>query len=1107
MRSLITRILVSLAVVSCGISLNAQTSNGSVIGNVTDPAGNAVVGAKISATNLETGAVRATNTDAQGDYRIESVPPGTYDISISATGFETAVHKGLVVPATTIVTSNAALKVGQTSEVIEVSADNATLNTDNGELAGTISQAEIQNLPIASLSPYELAMTLPGVNPATQGGFSNGVDFEVGGARPRANNFLIEGQDNNDAGIGGQGLQPENLQAYQETKVLTNSDTAEFGHGGGSVSNLILRSGTNQFHGSVYERLQNNSLDTVDKSDHFNGVTQVTKYRENLPGFAVGGPIIRNKLFGFGSYQWDYYRSSANLAVLAIPTTAGLATLKALPSNPRLTNLLTAWGPLVGTINPNNIQPSIPLGPDPTTGVDRGTVEVGTVQRNLGADTNSPELDLTGDYVMSQKDTLRLHMIRTSFLAPFDVFNFTGQLPGFDSDQDGVAYNSGIVETHVFGPTLVNDVRLSYGRIGFNFGLPPSTIANPLYNQPAVGVSNLTGYGIPGNIPQGRFHDTYQLQDTMSWTHKKHFVKVGTDEASIKVRDGIPFNFYGSISYGTDTQATPVVGGGTATYSGLANLVDDYGGPSSDDVAQNFGSPIARPIFYYQNYFAEDTYRLNPTLSIDYGLRYEFNGSPFNTPETPYPGVDLGQIGCFPSSTNACGTKEQSTYRDWGPRLGIAYSPTLFGGHKSVVRAGFGYFYDVLFTNIMDNIQATAPAAASPVIYSSPSANGNRGTASWFEQFANLSPTPLATNTSDPIINKLLKPMTLQWNVAIEQELPWASSVQISYVGERSDHLFANTNLNPWVNDWFSADRTVPTRGSIVVRDNTATSEYNALWVEYDHKFSHSLLFRASYTYGKDMDDGSEIFTFNNESSYQFSRYPTPRRLTDWAPSAYDHRQRLVLSYVWQPPIWHTEGALKLVGNFVNRWTIAGVTQFEAGSPENVEDGYDTDGDGIGNDRPVLGNPKAPMATYAFDDSWFYGSSDGGLCSGPSLWWTYNPCETVTRDQVHWIIPAIGTHPANPVSKNMLVSPGYQQWDMNIAREFKLRESMSFALRGEFFNMFNHGEAGIENTTLTGSAGGINTDQFSNNGTNTFDDPAPTVSGHRHVRIVAMFSF
>jgi hypothetical protein len=1105
MKQNILKVLFLFAFIYASLA-GAQTSNGTIIGTVTDSTGGVVVGAKITATSMETSASRSTTSDSQGGYRLESVMPGTYDISTSAPGYQTAVQKSLTVPGTTIVTANIALKVGQATEIVEVSANNAAVNTDNGQLSDVISPVEIQNLPTASLSPYELALTLPGVSPSTQGGMSNGVNFEVGGGRSRANNFLIEGQDNNDAGIGGQGLQPENTPAYQETSVLTNSYTAEFGHGGGSISNLILKSGTNQFHGSVYERLQNNSLDAVDKSDHFNNVTQVTKYRENMPGFAIGGPIFHNKLFAFGSYQWDNYRSSANLAVLSIPTTNGLATLSALPSDPRLTNLMTAWGSLVGTINPNNKLPGIALGPDQTTGVDRGTVEMGTVQRNLGADSNSPELDLTGDYVMSTKDTLRLHMIRTSFLAPFDVFNFTGQLPGFDSNQNGVAYNSGIVETHVFSPTLTNEARLSYGRIGFSFGLPASTVANPLYDQPAVSVSNLTGYGIPGSIPQGRFHDTYQLQDTLSWAHKKHFFKIGADVANIRVRDGIPFNFYGSISYSDDAKATPVPAAGkSVTYTGLADLIDDFGGPSSDDVAQNFGSPTARPTFYYQNYFAEDTYRATPNLSIDFGLRYEYNGSPFNTPETPYPGIDESQIGCYPTAVDNCNSKEESTFKNWGPRAGLAYSPTFLGAHKSVFRAGFGVFYDVIFTNIIDNIQATAPAAASPVIYSSTTANANRGVANWYEQFANLNPTALPGNTSEPIVNKLLRPMTMQWNLALEQELPWASSLQVSYVGERGEHLFANTELNPYLNDAFGdPTRVNPTRGNVVVRDNSADSEYAALWTQFEHKFNHNFLFRAAYTFGKDLDDGSEIFTFNNQSSYQFSRYPTPRGTTDWGPSGYDHRQRLVLSYVWQPPIWHTEGAMKAVGNLVNRWTIAGVTQFQSGTPENVEDGYDTDGDGIGNDRPVLGNPKAPLATYAFDDSWFYGVSDGGLCSGPAGWYSPLPCQPVTASQVHWIIPAYGTHPLVPVGRNTLTSPGYQQWDMDVARQFKIHDNITFALRGEFFNIFNHGEAGVENTSLIT---GIVSDQFFSNGTNNFANPAPTVSGHRHVRVVASFSF
>ncbi len=1098
--------------VAIGIA-RAQTSNGTVIGAVTDSTGSAIVGAVVTITSVDNGAVRSTTTNQEGTYRIESVLAGIYNVSASATGFETTVNKGLEVPSSSIVTSSMVLKIGSTADHVEVSADNAVLNTDNGQVSGTIGELEISSLPIASLNPYELALTLPGVMNTMVGGFSNGVDFNVGGGRPRANNFLIEGQDNNDAGIQGQGLQPGNDEAVKEVTIIENAYTAEYGHGAGSVSNLIYKSGTNDWHGAVYERLQNSSLDTVDINEKFNGITSNNKYRENQPGFRIGGPIKKNKVFGFASYQWDYFRSTANLSPLTVPTAAGFATLNNFSGNPRVANLVKAYGGLVGTNGGTKITPpAIPLGPDPVTGVDRGTVEMGTVERNLGADDNAPEIDLKGDYIASDKDTLTLRFVRTRFTAPYDVFNFTSQLPGFDSDQDGTSYNTGLVESHVFSPNVVNEFRLSYGRIGFAFGLPGSTLANPLYDQPAVTVSNMTGYGIPGNIPQGRFHNTYQVQDTISWTHGKHFFKFGEDIADIRVKDQIPFNFYGAIGFNKDTKPTPVVGGGTFTYSGLANLIDDFGGPSAT-VTQNFGSPIAQPRLFSQNYFAQDTYRPIPTLSVDLGFRYEYNGAPFNATGTPYPGIDESNPACFPLTPGAnCKTAEQADGSQWGPRAGIAWSPTLFGQHKTVVRTGFGVFYDVVFTNIIDNIQASAPNAASPQITSSSTANGNRGSSSWYERFATLNKTPLPTNTAEPIVNHLLSPRTMHWNLNIEQELPWATSFQVGYVGERGEHLYGNTQLNPFVNDNFEGDRVIPTRGSIVVRDNSDDSEYAGLWSELDHKFSHQFLFRASYTYGKAMDDGSEIFTTANESSYQFSRYPTQRGTTDWGPSEYDHRQRLVLSYIYTPAVWHTEGAMKVVGNVVNHWALAGVTQFQSGTAHNVEIGYDNDGDGVSNDRPALSNPKAPIDTYAFDATWL-GEAPGTLCSGPSVWYTNDDCHVVTADSVHWVVGQFGTHQPNAIGRNSYFGPGYQQWDVNVQRSFKIWERLSMDFRGELFNVFNHGQVDtgnsvvgttLENTTLTT---GINTDAYNNNGTNVFASPYPATNGHRHARLYIRFQF
>jgi hypothetical protein len=1104
-------ILIILILIVAISTATAQTSNGAIVGSVNDSTGAAIVGATVTILSVETGAVRVGVTIKDGTYRIESVLPGTYKVTAQADGFSESIIDGLVVPATSITSASLVLKVGAASDKVEVVADNALLDVDNGQISGSISALEISSLPIASLNPYELAITLPGVMTTSQGGFSNGVSFNVGGGRPRSNNFLIEGQDNNDAGIAGQGLQPGNDEAVKEVVIIENAYTAEFGHGAGSVSNLIYKSGSNQFHGSVYERARNSSLDAVDKYDHiYNTNPTNTKYRENLPGFTIGGPIKRNKAFFFASYEWDYYRSTANLSPLTLPDAAGFAKLKSLPSNTRINNLIAAYGGLVGIDNPLDGLVPIALGPDPVTGVDRGTVTTGLVTRNLGADDNAPELDLKGDYVFNEKDTLNLRLIRTRFIAPFDVFNFTSQLPGFDSDQDGTSYNAGIVETHVFNPKLVNEFRLSYGRIGFSFGLPASTLANPLYNQPAVSITNLTGYGIPGNIPQGRFHDTYQLQDSISWTHGKHFFKIGTDLEQVRVEDQVPFNFYGSTAFSTDKFAS-TVGKTTATYTGLANLVDDYGGTST--TAQNFGSPIARPTLLSQNYFAQDTWRPIPDLAVDFGLRYEYNGAPFNAPGTPYPGVDFSDIACFPSSTVRCNTKQQADGTEWGPRAGISFNPEVFGARKTVIRAGFGVFYDVVFTNIIDNIQASAPNAASPAINSVSTATTPRGTGSWYEQFANLNKSPLPLNTAEPITDHLLSPRTMHWNLGIQQELPWATTIQANYVGERANHLYGNEEINPYVNDFFSASRVIPTRGSIVARDNSGDSNYNGLWAELDHKINHDFLFRASYTYGRALDDSSEIFTFNNESSYPSGRFPTNRGTTDYGPSAYDHRQRLALTYIWQPSVWHTQGSMKILGNIVNHWAFAGITQFQAGSPENVEVGYDVNGDGISNDRPQVGNPKAPLATYAFDDSWFYGSSHGTLCSGPSLWYTNNPCEVVTKSDVHWIISPYGQEVTSPVGRNTLVTPGWQQWDINLQRSFKLRENATIDFRSDLFNAFNHGYVGASNgdgpsVANTSLISGIPTDAFTGpNGTNTFADYALNVGGHRNAQFFIRIRF
>lgn len=1086
--------------------VKAQTSNGTLVGTVEDPSGSALQGAEVSIQSADTGAIKTTTTIENGSYRIEALLPATYTVTVKASNFQATVVKGVYIAGSVITTRDVTLKVGNASEEVEVVANAVSVNTDNAQISGHISTEEIQSLPFSSLNPYSLALTLPGVTNTQQGGFSNGVNFTVGGGRPRTNNFLIEGQDNNDAGIHGQGFQPENIEAQKEVIIIQNNYTSEYGHGAGSVSNLIFKSGTNQFHGSVYERHENSSLDATSHYDVRNKIKKGL-YRENLFGFTIGGPVIKNKVFAFGSYQWDKYRATANLSTLTVPSAAGYATLKALPSNVRINNLIAAYAGLVG--DPNQLaaaggQNTIALTNDPVTGLPRPSVQIGYTQRSLGNSSESPELDLKGDYLISASDTMSLRYIRNTYLTPFDTGNFPAQLPGFDSNQNGGAQNAGIVETHIFNPSLLNEFRLSYGRIGFTFGLPASTTSNKLFGTPGVSISSLTGYGIPTSIPQGRFHNTYQAQDTITWTRGKHSMKFGVDIADVRVRDAIPFNFYGTISYLTVSASTL---GPSST--GLSNYIDDFGGKSGT-IAQNFGSPTARPHMVSQNYFAQDTWKAMQNLSIDYGIRYEYNGAPFNAPGTPYPGIDLNNQACFPSATVTCNMAETADARDWGPRFGVAYSPTWWSNYQTVIRGGVGMFYDGLFTNIIDNIQAGAPNNSAKSIISAVTAANPRGTPNWtsFTNFAGVTKTPLPTDTAQPILDHMLSPKTFHWNLNVQQELPGGFVSQVSYVGERGEHLYGQTEFNPQLNNFVSAARRISSRGRIVLRDNSEDSNYNGLWAQVDKKVSSHLAFRAAYTYARGMDDGSEIFTTNNQSAYASASYPANRKVTDYGPSAYDIRQRLVLSYVISPPVLHTEGGMQVVGNIINHWSISGITQFQTGAPMNVETGYDTNGDGINNDRPILSNKKAPLNTYAWDDSWQYGVSQGTLCSGASFWYTNLPCEVVAPSAVHWIVgPYGGVRTPTTVGRNALYGPGLQLWDMNIQRSFKIYRESSLDIRGEFFNIFNHGngnQAFFENTVLIS---GVLTDAYSNNGNNIFANPTPTVDGHRSARIFIRIAF
>ncbi len=1067
----------------------AQSPNGSIGGTITYASNAVAVRATITAKNQHTGELRSTRTGAYGQYRIDAIEPGIYTVSITQEGFAPLTLEKITVSGSVVTSLSAKLTVNGATESVVVEASSAAVQTENGEISRILSTAEVRNIPYDSLNPYSLATTLPGVSTVTSGlySFTNGIAYSSDGERPRGNNFLIEGQDNNDARIHGQGLQPENIEAVQEVSVLLNSTSAEYGHGGGAIANLNYKSGTNSFHGAAWDRLSNSSLDAT---DHANVIAETpkSKYRENYFGFNLGGPVKKDKLFFFTSYQWDDYRSSANGGNLILPSAAGYSVLQQYASNPQVAAMLAAYGSLRGDSTRSGAPAPIPLGLAPATGLSRGSVQMGLFTRTgVPLDYNSPEFDAKGDYNITRNDSLNLRYIRNSFSAPYDFFNYPNNLPGFDSEQNGVWQNAGITYTHIFGPTLLNEARISYGRMGLYFLPRPDNVAAA--SMPTIAIADMQGWGASPSIPQGAIHDTYQVQDTVSWTKGKHFLKVGVDFAEIRVRDVVPYNYFGQITYAP--------GGG---YQALGNYLDNYSGGTAS-VTQTFGSPIVHASLPSQNYFFQDSWKVRPNLSLDFGLRYEYNGTPAN--QLQYPAIDYNNLACFP-----CVVKQKGDKQDFGPRFSFAYTPNfwkdILGDGKTALRGGFGIFYDGLFTNILDNTQATSPNSVASAFNV---AGSTRGTANWSSYLSQLPTTPNALASENSQVAHLLSPEILQWNLNIQRELPDKFTLEIGYVGTRGEYLFANTFANPFLSD---GSRLVPARGSISVRDNSGDSIYHGLQVQVDRRFSRGLLFRSSYTFSKMIDDSSEVFSSGTSrngvpstwNSFPVVQYPAPRGTYDRSVSDFDHRHRLAITYIYEIPKLNANDSLRRGAGYVlNGWQLSGTTAFQSGTPYNVGTGFDSNGDGVNNDRPSLGNRQAPLASYAFTGDWG-GESANVLCDGPTLWST-NQCLPVSASQVHWVVPSNGQ---GNVGRNSLIGPWYTSWAFSLSRNVSVHESQALQIRADMFNPFNQthkdGDGYWPNMQLASGVVPANSGASS-----TFADFSTSLHGGRTVRMLLRYSF
>jgi hypothetical protein len=1062
---------VALAVLLAFASLPgfAQLVSGNITGTVYDASGATVPNATVVAHNDATGVDSTSTSLAAGEYRITNLPAGTYTLTVTAAGFSKAELKGVEIELNVTATANVTLQVGKSVETVEVTANAVTIDTTTAQLQNTFESQQMMDLPNASTGSGVINLSLLAGGVATSGGVGVGTGPSVGGQRPRNNNFTIEGIDNNSGSVTGPLVGVPN-DAVAEFSFLQNQFGADFGHSSGGQFNQVVKSGTNQFHGSLYEYLENRNLDAADNLNSVEGIPLHPRFDSNRFGGTFGGPIKKNKLFFFVNYEYNPIGTVGATGTVCAPTSAGYATLGAIPgiNQTNLSQLQKYVGTASSTTTPGACGDSaFPVvgpgnesvnGPSPT-GV---SIPIGLVPVTAPAFTNSEAAVASVDYNMSEKDSLRGRFI----------LNRTGSIDssGFPSAfYETIPTNTYLVtfsEFHTFSPTVVNEFRLGFNRLYDAFPVP--NISFPGLDQfPNIDIFELGGvnntFGPDPNAPQSGVQNQYQATETMTWTKGVHTLKFG-------------FDGWKQISPQTFTQRSR----GDYEWSYLSDYlfdnVPDYLAERTLGGSKYYGDRV------FTGFFANDSWKIRPNVTLNLGVRYEYQTIPYSerlqTENAIADVPGLITFGAPQPQTNAI-----------MPRIGIAYSPGDSG--RTSIRAGFGMFYDVLYDNqglltLPPEANHTVDCPGNPACPTSgflanggisPSANAG-----------SLSAADAIAETSGYVPNGT-RPETISWNFGIQHVFHNDYTFESRYVGDHSVHLSVQIRLNeqPVVtaanalptylampsqatlnslqnglsnvnNSSGACVATITCLGTIYgnggyIQPAYLNAGFDSFITSYQpwgssiyhgwsntltRRFSNGLQFIGAYTWSHDID---------NSTADVFSTYLTPRRpedstnlALDRSNSALDHRQRFTFELLYDMPFFkHGSWFMK---NIVGNWEIAPIYTYQSGTWADVQSGVDANLNGDSAGDRVFVNPSGTANV---------GSGVTALTNSSGDIVAY----LANNPNARYISGGEGTLPNG--GRNTAQLPPIDDVDMTMAKAFSFGEGgkkLQFSAR--FFNILNH---------------------------------------------------
>jgi outer membrane receptor protein involved in Fe transport len=987
----------------------AQSVGGTIGGTVRDGGRKPISGAAVKLVQRDTNRLRSVVTDRAGRFTVSNLPPGEYRIEAAHTGYRTLLHK-ISLETGQEVRIEIALTVGQPGETVDVTAAGGLLRMDSSSLGGVIDNRQIVGLPLDGRNFYELTLLLPGVAPPAEGSAGSVLGafaVNVNGAREDSNNFLLDGVFNNDPKLNGIAVTPP-VDAVREMEVATGAYDASFGRNAGGQLSVVLKSGTNSFHGTAYEFFRNG---VTDARNFFapSGESR-PQYQRNQFGWSLGGPVVRDRTFFFADYEGTREREGQTL-VSNVPTAlerSGNFSLSGLP----------AIDPTTGQPYPNNTIPKNrldPVGlaiaalyPLPNRSVANQNFVSSPSERN-----REDQFDARLDHRLTAVDDLsaRYSFADSSLYEPFAGATYA-VIPGYGTDIPARAQNAMVSETHTFTPNLLNELRLAVDRVAQgDFQQDFGNNVNQAVGLPAISTNprdfglsliSITGYSAIGDDPNNPQHSaasTYQLTDSVTCSRGRHLFRAG-----VELR-------YTQQNAFRDEEARGFLSFLGLTGNGLSDLLQ--GMPALTGVATLDNAEHLRANSTY--FFAQDSWRARPDLTISAGLRYEYNAPPvdafnranvYDAATQSLVQVGTGGIprgGYLPDTNN------------WAPRIGLAWRPRQ---GRTVLRAGYGIYYDqgalatgegLYFNPPYFNFTVYYPLEQSPLTLSNP-----------FPQNFPIPYPPSALAYQ----RDLRTPYVQQWNFTIQREVGRNAVAEIGYAGSKGTKLLGARDLNQ---PFPSADplnpRPVEQFADIDILESRGNSDYQSLQARFQQRFDHGITAMAAYTWSKSIDDASGFFSSAGDGNFPQNSHDVD---AERGLSNFDLRHRFSLSYSYDLPLGK--------GRWRNGWQTFGIWTFQSGNPFTVALLPDFDNSNTGesilgfgaNDRPnVLHNAALANPT-------------------PERWF----------DTSAFAIPPSGSF--GNAGRNILTGPGLQNINASLVKNTVLFERATLQFRTEVFNLLNH---------------------------------------------------